>query len=156
MNVKMPGCPRLPETPTLGRRYPRPCVRTEWHGSGRKWIPVLGTVHDDAEHIRADFQHIQVDYRFLCQRDRQRSLLQARVDERLDGVNPIFILPISAVVPADTEEPITIDEAIRTNHPIDEWLSVRKRPYQGPYPDYPQVSRTGWRSAPQPRTRTTN
>ena len=56
---------------------------------------MVGTVHDDAEHIRADFLHIHVDYRFRCQRDRQRSLLQERVDERFASVNPVFLLPIS-------------------------------------------------------------
>ena len=147
MNVKLPQCPRLPDTPTLGRRYLRPCVRASWQRTLPKWIPVVGTVHDDAEHIGADFLHIHVDFRFLCQRDRQRSLLQARVDERFGGVNPVFLLPISKVVPADTGEPITIEEAVKSNHATEEWLSVRKRPYLGPYPEYPQVSRTGWRPA---------
>ena len=88
-----------------------------------------------------------MDYRFLCQRDRQRLLRQTHGDEHGTGVNPVFLLPISAVVPADTEEPITIEEAIRSNHATQQWLGVRRRPYLGPYLEYPQVRRTGWRPA---------
>ena len=39
------------------------------------------------------------------------------------------------MVPADTDEPISVEEAIRTNHPTD----------LGPYPEYPQANRTSWR-----------
>ena len=110
-------------------------------------MPVVGTVHDDAEHIRADFQHIHVDYRFLCQRDHRRLLHRTGVDDDHSGVNPVFILPISVVVPADTEQPITIEEAIRSNHSTEKWLGVRRRPYLGPYPEYPQGERIWWHSA---------
>ncbi len=146
MNVEIPRHPRLPETPIVGRRYLRPCVRTDWPRTLPKWVPVVGTVHEDAEHIGADFLHLHVDYRFLCQRDRQHSRPRARVNEDLDGVNPVFIIPISVVVPADTGKAITIADALGSNHPTEEWLSVRRRPYLGPYPEYPQVKRTWWRS----------
>ena len=46
-------------------------------------MPVVGAVHDDAEHIRADFQHIHVDCRFLCQRDRRRLLHQREENPRI-------------------------------------------------------------------------
>ena len=146
MNVKIPQCRPLPDTPVVRRRYARPCVRTEWHGGGLKWIPVVGTVHDDAEHIMADFLHIHVDFRFLCQRDRQR-LLHQTLDEDDSGINPVFIVPISEVVPADIEKPITIAEAIRNDHPTEEWLSIRMRPYLGPYPTYPRDERIWWHAA---------
>ena len=145
MNVEIPTYPRLPETPIVGRRYLRPCVRASWPRTQPKWIPVVGTLHKDTEHLHADFLHIHVDHRFLCDRDRQRALREAEDYERFDGVNPVFMIPISKVVPAGTVQTITVEEAIRSNHPVEKWLSVRRRPYLGPYPEYPQVERTSWR-----------
>lgn len=114
----------------MGRRYPRPCVRTIWQDAGPKWIPVIGKIHDDVEIIVADFQHIHVDYRFLCQRDRRRLLRQMQKDQE---INPVFRVPISFVMPADTDDAIPIEVAM-INHATEEWLGVRDATIPGTVP----------------------
>ena len=57
--------PPLPDRPAVGTFYRRPCVRAHWPGKHTRWLPVIGPAHSDREHIRAEFQHVHVDYRFL-------------------------------------------------------------------------------------------
>ena len=137
MNLTLPSVPQLPDEPAIGAFYRRPCVRAHWPTTQIHWLPVLGPIHSDREHIKADFQHLHVDYRFLNLEIR-RSL-----DDLIDDcgdircINRVYSRTISHVWPRGHDEPVELNKI----HPMEihpsSWISVRPRKYQGPYPPYP-------------------
>ena len=137
MNPTLPSFPPLPDKPVVGTFYRRPCVRAHWPRSCIRWLPILGPIHSDREHIGADFQHVHVDYRFLNLEIRQ-ILDDYLFDPRdMPRFNRVYSKLISHVWPLGNEAPVELDEIhLMDIHPSS-WMSVRPRKYQGPYPPYP-------------------
>ena len=143
MNPVLPDFPPLPDNPIEGTFYRRPCVRAHWPTNRVRWLPILGPVHSDPEHIRAEFQHVHVDYRFL---DTEIRYYLTRLtwdfpDDLLH--NRIFSTPISLVTPHGCEKAVALDEIHRLEIDPKSWMSVRPRKYQGAYPPYP-YDNVGW------------
>lgn len=135
MRVHVPECPALPDQLILGESYDRPCVRADWHNAGVAWFPVLGTIHNDAEYIKADFTHIHVDYRFMPRRHREEADKEVESGSRIFAVNPVHSQPISRICPEGFDEPVIMEEAGKIAP--EKWIQVMKREYTGPYPEYP-------------------
>ena len=76
MKPNIMTCPPLPEHLEIGQSYKRPCIRTTWQNMGPLWLPVIGSIHSDPEHVQADFPHVHVDYRFLTPETREELLKQ--------------------------------------------------------------------------------
>ena len=135
--TSFPVLPSLPDKPVVGTFYRRPCVRAHWPTNRIRWLPILGPVHSDPEHIRAEFQHVHVDYRFLNTEIREylSRLVRKFPDDLLH--KRIYSTPISFVTPHDYEKPVALDEIHRLEIDPASWMSVRPRKYQGPYPPYP-------------------
>ena len=135
MNPTIPSFPPLPDEPVVGTFYRRPCVRAHWPDQRIRWLPVLGPIHSDREHINADFEHLHVDYRFL-------SLHFRRYLDNLNGdircINSVYLTLISYVWPLGYDDPVKLDEIHRMEIAPSSWMSVRPRKYQGPYPPYPR------------------
>ena len=137
MNPVLPTFPPLPDEPVAGTFYQRPCIRAHWLTNRIRWLPILGPIHSDPEHIRAEFQHVHVDFRFLNMEIREylNRLLFDFPDDLLH--NRIYSTPISYVSPHGYEEPVALDEIHLLGIDRASWMSVRLRKYQGPYPPYP-------------------
>ena len=137
MNPTLPVFPPLPDEPVVGAFYRRLCVRAHWLTNRIHWLPVLGPVHSDREHIGADFQHVHVDYRFLNMEIREflDRLLCGAPDDLFH--NRIYSTPISYVSPRGCEEPVALDENDQREIDPASWTSIRPRKYQGPYSPYP-------------------
>ena len=137
MNPTLPFFPPLPDEPAAGTFYRRPCVRIDWPTTQIQWLPILGRVHSDREHIGADFEHVHVDYRFLNMEIRQSldDLMHDSGDTRC--INPVFSTVISHVWPRGHDEPVELDKIHLMEIDPKSWLSVRPRKYQGPYPPSP-------------------
>ena len=80
-----------------GKYYQIPHVRATWHGIGRKnnltcegfkieWLPIIGHLHQDKEHLDFGYMHWHLDYRFVSKRLINRQ-----------GLRRIFTSPIMAV-----------------------------------------------------------
>ena len=137
MHPALPVFPLLPDKPVVGTFYRRPCVRAHWLTNQVRWLPILGPVHSDPEHIGADFQHIHIDFRFLNAEIRQsldRHLLNSPDDF---FHHRVYSTPISYVTPRGYEEPVDLDEVHLLHIDPESWISLRPRKYQGPYPVYP-------------------
>lgn len=136
MMPEMPQYPELPRTLELGQFYMRPCLRTTWIDEQVRWIPVIGTIHNDREYIRADFEHVHVDYRFLNRRVRQ---ILARDDEANgEGcISDIFKYPVSSVMPEGESRRYNLDSRELEEFSPKSWIRVMRRKYQGPYQQYP-------------------
>lgn len=66
----------LGERYVVGKFYQVPCVLTtkaQTHGRG-EWVPVIGPMHTDKEHIQFETPHWHADYRFTS----EQQLLRAR------------------------------------------------------------------------------
>ena len=137
MDPALPVFAPLPDAPVVGTFYRRPCVRAHWPTKWIRWLPILGPVHSDPEHIRAEFQHVHVDYRFLNTEIREylARLVRKLPDDFLH--KRIYSTPISFVTPHGYEKPVALDEIHRLEIDPKSWMSIRPRKYQGPYPPYP-------------------
>lgn len=133
----VPAFPPLPEKLVLGAFYRRPCVRAHWPTNRIRWLPILGPVHSDPEHIRAKFQHVHVDYRFLDMEIREYLARHGWDFAEDPPVNRIYSTPISLVSPHGHDKAVALDEIHRMEVNPKCWLSVRRRKYQGTYPCYP-------------------
>ena len=133
----LPFFPPLPDEPVVGTFYRRPCVRAHWPKERIHWLPVLGPIHADREHIGADFEHLHVDYRFLNLAFRRHldNLIQDSGDIRC--INSVYSTPISYVSPLGYADPVKLDKIHQMGIDPSSWMSVRPRKYQGPYPPYP-------------------
>ena len=137
MHPTLSAFPPLPHKPVVGSFYRRPCVRAHWPTNRIRWLPILGPVHSDPEHIRAEFQHVHVDYRFLNMELREILDLILRNSPDDPFRNRIYSTPISYVSPHGYEEPVAVDGIHLLGIDPASWMSVRPRKYQGPYPPYP-------------------
>lgn len=135
MLPSVPEHPALPEELIIGQSYLRPCIRAQWNQFHAQWIPVLGTIHRDVEHIMADFDHVHVDYRFMPAKIRNETERELDQSTRIFKVNPVHSEPVSNVLPLGYETPITLEAAARIQ--TDLWLDVMPCTYAGPYPEYP-------------------
>ncbi len=137
MNPTLPFIPQLPDEPAVGTFYRRPRVRAHWPTTRIHWLPVLGPIHSDREHIKADSQHLHVDYRFLNLEIRQSldDLIHDSGDIRC--INRVYSTTISHVWPRGHDEPVELDKIHLMEIDPSSWMSVRPRKYQGPYPPYP-------------------
>ena len=133
----LPTVPPLPDQLIEGRLYPRPCVRAKWVGHDVAWLPVIGNVHSDPEHVKADFQHLHVDFRFLDQQTKDQLDRDFAESNNILCLNKIYSLPISYVLPEGRELTIPLDDTQLADIETESWLSVRNLPYQGEYPPYP-------------------
>ena len=137
MNSLLERCPPLPEHLVLGKHYRRPCVRTVWKTSKPRWVPVIGSMHTDPEHVKADFLHIHVDYRFLTDPAKEALIEDLDRSNSVFYINPVHSMPVSTVCPQHLEHQVALDDPDLAELPIDSWLRIQPRQYTGPYPDYP-------------------
>ena len=137
MNSVLQRCPPLPEHLVLGKHYRRPCVRTVWKTSNPRWVPVIGSMHTDPEHVKADFLHIHVDYRFLTDPAKEALIEDLDRSNSVFYINPVHSLPVSTVFPQHLNDQVALDDPELAELPIDSWLKIQPRQYTGPYPDYP-------------------
>ena len=135
--MRMPAHQPLPETPVIGRKYPRPCVRTRWVSVRIGWIPVLGSVHRDREYVGADFSHVHVDYRFLSEAARATLESEMSITRRAIQINQVHSTPITYVWPDEMDHAVDVEDAPRLDIKTESWLQIRKVTYRGPYPTYP-------------------
>ena len=65
------------QRPVVGRFYEVPCIRV-WTCADAKdgygWVPVIGPLHADAEHLNFPYQHYHIDWRFVTAVAFKRSL----------------------------------------------------------------------------------
>ena len=137
MQIVIPDFPPLPEYPVVGARYPRPCIRAHWLPGSVSWLPILGTVHNDREHVGADFSHAHVDYRFLNHGIRQSLERDLREPSNRLRAHHVFAVTLSHVWPHEATEPLSLDNPDLATVPTADWLRINPRIYQGPYPPYP-------------------
>lgn len=52
----------------IGKYYKVRCVFTKF-GSRTLWVPVMGHLHDDIEHLDFKYQHLHINHSFLTNRD---------------------------------------------------------------------------------------
>lgn len=78
---------RLTTPPVVGRNYLVPTIVYPWLGLKAKPLPVLGTRHEDEEHLNFPFQHYHVDGRFLSPRDFNHAA-GARVYDEANVLDP--------------------------------------------------------------------
>ena len=133
----MPECPPLPDNIVIGRRYARTCVRTYDHKNRPQWAPVIGAIHDDREHIGADFLHLHMDYRFLPERERKRLEREVRAGSQIFAINDVYRKALSLIAPEGYDGPIKVETALEREIPPELWIRVKKLAYRGPYPEYP-------------------
>lgn len=138
MTSMIPNCPPLPDKLVTARRYRRPCIRAKWLDLKTQWLPVIGSIHSDPDHVRADFLHAHIDYRFLTQKTRDHLIEKMEESNQILKINPIHSLPISVVWPLDVAKPIQISDDRLEHIPENSWLKVQSRQYLGPFPEYPE------------------
>ena len=130
-------CPPLPDRLIPDNTYIRPCLRASWLSDQPHWVPILGSIHTDPEHVRADFRHAHVDYRFLTLPAKRRlEHIQSRSAE-IFNVHPVHHRPVSHVSPKGLAQNIALEDPILDTVPTRNWFSLRRRVHTGPYPDYP-------------------
>ena len=132
-------CPPLPDDPVLDHRYQRPCVRACWHTHKPRWVPVIGTIHSDPEHVKADFLHVHVDYRFLTNATKRGLIRSTEESNQIFNANPVHFQPVSYVWPQGMVQEIKLDSEHLPNVSTEDWLTIRRRQYTGPYPEYPHM-----------------
>lgn len=64
MKPRYPDIRTLTEPPVIGQRYRVPCVRSLADYGRKRWLPVIGSVHQDAE-LGIKFDHLHYDPRFM-------------------------------------------------------------------------------------------
>ena len=138
MNPKIMTCPPLPEHLEIGQRYKRPCIRTNWQNMGPLWLPVIGSIHSDPEHVQADFPHVHVDYRFLTPETREELLKQMAEQHLIFKIHPVHATPISSIWPEHLDAPIQLTDEGLDTIPENTWMAIQPHAYMGPYPEYPE------------------
>lgn len=57
---------QLTSPPIIGQFYRVPCILGHWNDSEvLRWIPIVGPLHDDADHLNFPWSHWHVDGRFV-------------------------------------------------------------------------------------------
>ena len=138
MKPKIMTCPPLPEHLEIGQRYKRPCIRTTWQSIGPLWLPVIGSIHSDPEHVQADFPHVHVDYRFLTPETREELLKQMAEQHLIFKIHPVHVTPISSVWPEHLDAPMELTKEGLDTIPENTWMTIQPCAYVGPYPEYPE------------------
>ena len=137
MKSMIPNYPPLPDKLVIARRYQRPCIRSNWLDLKIQWLPVIGSIHSDPEHVRANFLHVHVDFRFLTQKTRDDLIEKMEKSSLIFKANPVHSTPISIIWPLDFDKPIQISDNRLEAVPESSWLKVQSRRYLGPFPEYP-------------------
>ena len=119
MNPTIPTCPPLPDYPETGQRYAQPCIRTTWQNIGPLWLPIIGSIHADPEHVQADFPHVHVDYRFLTLMTREKLHQQMKEQNLIFKIHPVHTMPISSVWPENLKDPIQLTDEKPAEIPAD-------------------------------------
>ena len=143
MKGTLSNIPSLPDQLVIGQIYLRPCVRTKWLIAEPSWIPVIGSIHSDPEHVKADFEHIHTDYRFLPTAIREQVEDDLQKSNKIFNIHPVYVTPISQVWPENYEQMAEIEAVIAAGVPENTWLKIQPCEYLGPYPSYP-VHLTPW------------
>ena len=120
--------------PLLEQSY---CIRASWYKQETQWLPVIGSIHSDPKHVRADFMHIHVDYRFLSETIRDSLLTAQKESNAIFNIHPVHSTPISYVWPTNLENPVSIDDNQLADIPEKTWLDTRSMQYLGENQEYP-------------------
>lgn len=64
----------------IGKVYDVPCVYADnWINLYTGWIPVIGPMHEDAEHVNFPYEHWHIDWRFFSKRMFDKVIMPAHV-----------------------------------------------------------------------------
>ena len=118
----------------LGKFYEVRCLRTDWSKTNKpEWIPVIGPIHDDRDHIKFDEQHFHVDFRFLGKKLR---IAAAEHRHGNRGINLVFVLPISKVLPLQSDSWLKLNDPMLQNFPEESYMKTMKLKFKTEYPEY--------------------
>ena len=117
-----------------GKFYSVRCLRTGWDSEdSTNWIPVIGPIHNDREHINFEAQHYHVDFRFLGKRAREAASRHLHGTSR---INLIFVLPISNVKPEKCDSWFSLDDPRLRELPQESYMRTMRLKFKADYPCY--------------------